>query len=40
MFLLLTAMIQKKALNILNRNEYKAYLIGEVIRGKGKVRIV
>lgn len=30
----------KKALNILNRNEYKAYLIGEVIRGKGKVRIV
>jgi phosphoribosylformylglycinamidine cyclo-ligase len=29
----------KKALNILNKKGYKAYLIGEVIKGKGKIKI-
>jgi len=29
----------KKALNILNRKGYKAYCIGEVIKGKGQIRI-
>ncbi|WP_353685026.1 phosphoribosylformylglycinamidine cyclo-ligase [Thermodesulfovibrio sp. 3907-1M] len=29
----------KRALNILNKKGYKAYSIGEVIRGKGKIKI-
>lgn len=29
----------KKALNILNRKGYKAYLIGNIIKGKGKIKI-
>lgn len=29
----------KKALNILNKSGYKSYLIGEIIKGKGKLRI-